>query len=85
MTTAPDPSPPPGPVLPDGRYDTLVIDAEPTAGGGLRIELTVIAGERKGDVVAVTAAGLDRDPLDVMGVPATLTVAGGRPVVAMEG
>jgi hypothetical protein len=73
-------------VLPDGVYDAFVIDAEPVAGpdAGLRLELTVIAGAHKGEVVAVTATGLDREALDVVGLPATLVVDDGAPAVTID-
>jgi hypothetical protein len=73
-----------GPVLPDGRYDAFVIDAT-VEGDTARLELTVIAGPHKGEVVAVVATGLGRDEIDLVGVPATVTVDGGAPVVAIEG
>ena len=70
-------------VLEDGTYDAFVVDA--TAGpGGLHLELTILAGEHKGDVVSITAAGLDVDELDALGMPATITVAGGEPSVSID-
>jgi hypothetical protein len=66
-------------VLDDGTYDALVVDAEATDDGGVRIEMTIVAGPAKGEVVAVTARGLPGDPLDLLGVPGTLTVEGGAP------
>jgi hypothetical protein len=71
-------------VLDDGTYDALVVDATPREGGGVSIELTVVAGPAKGEVVAVLARGLAGDPLDLLGVPATLTVAGGVPSLRLE-
>jgi hypothetical protein len=71
-------------VLPDGRYDAFVIDAE-AAADGVRLELTIVAGEHKGEVVSVSAAGLDRGEIDLMGLPATLVVEGGAPTVTMDG
>jgi hypothetical protein len=71
-------------VLDDGTYDALVVDATPRDGGGVSIELTVVAGPAKGEVVAVLARGLAGDPLDLLGVPATLTVAGGVPSLRLE-
>jgi hypothetical protein len=64
--------------LPDGTYDVLVVDA--TADGpALAIEITIISGEHKGDVVALRAQGLDVDELDLLGMPGTLHVEGGVP------
>jgi hypothetical protein len=71
-------------VLDDGTYDALVVDATPRDEGGVSIELTVVAGPAKGEVVAVLARGLAGDPLDLLGVPATLTVAGGVPSLRLE-
>ena len=71
-------------VLADGRYDALVVDATRT-GDTVHVELTIVAGEHKGEVVTVAAVGLRRDELDLLGVPATITVAGGRPELRLEG
>jgi hypothetical protein len=73
-----------GAVMPDGTYDAFVIDAN-ADGAVMHLELAVIAGDRKGDVVTVAATGLDRDELDLVGLPATITVAGGQPAVAIDG
>jgi hypothetical protein len=76
------------PVLPDGRYDAFVVDATAVSGaapGAFHLELTIIAGPHKGDMVAVAASGLHRDEVDLIGVPAMLVVAGGEPSVRLEG
>jgi hypothetical protein len=73
-----------GPVLPDGTYDAFVLDAT-RDGEVLHLELTIIAGRHKGEVLTLSATGLDRDELDLMGVPATIAVDGGRPAVTIEG
>lgn len=75
----------PGTPLPDGVFDVLVLDAdrgddEPA----VALELTIVSGEHKGAVVSVSATGVDHDPLDLLGIPATLTVEGGRPAVRLE-
>jgi hypothetical protein len=70
-------------MLDDGTYDTLVIDAE-ADGAAIALELTIVAGPHKGEVVSVRALHLDRDPLDLMGLPATLTVTSGEPAVVVE-
>jgi hypothetical protein len=74
---------PEGP-LPDGRHDALIVDAT-REGGQLSLELTIVAGAHKGDVVSLIATGIDRDELDLLGVPATIAVINGRPVVTLEG
>jgi hypothetical protein len=70
-------------MLGDGEYDALVVDATDDD-GVIALELTIIAGEHKGDVVTVRAAGLTGEPLDLLGIPATLTVRDGAPSVALE-
>jgi hypothetical protein len=77
-----------GTVIPDGTYDAFVIDAEPgMADDGrdqMHLDLTILSGEQKGNVVSVTASGLLGTAIDLMGMPATLTVAGGRPSVQID-
>ena len=64
--------------LPDGRYDVLVVDATAEANDFV-IELTILAGDHKGDVVGVRATGLDVDELELLGMPGTLHVENGVP------
>jgi hypothetical protein len=68
-------------VLPDGTYHAIVIDGERDE-DGVWLELTVIAGAHKGDVVAVRANDAMLDPIAALGLPARLVVDGGR--VSME-
>ena len=70
--------------LADGSYDALVVDATAADDGSIGVELTIVAGEAKGEVVALRAEGLAGDPLDLLGVPATITVVGGAPSVRFE-
>ena len=70
--------------LADGSYDALVVDATAADDGSIGVELTIVAGEAKGEVVALRAEGLARDPLDLLGVPATITVVDGAPSVRFE-
>ncbi len=72
-------------VLEDGSYDVVVVDAEAADGGGVAMELTVLAGAHKGELVRVTATGITRDPLDLLAIPATLVVTNGQPRVQLEG
>lgn len=75
-------------MLDDGTYDAFVVDARVEGAGTERLvhlELTIIAGERKGEVVDITARGLRGDELDLLGMPATITVAGGEPRVRIDG
>ena len=70
-------------MLPDGQYDVFVVDAT-TDGAALRVDVTILAGEHKGDVLSVRAEGLGLDELDALGMPGTLTVEGGEPSLALE-
>jgi len=71
--------------LPDGTYDAMVVDTATRDDGSVAVDLTIIAGEAKGEVVTLRAENLAGDPLDLLGVPATITVAEGRPSVRFEG
>ncbi|HET6951920.1 MAG TPA: hypothetical protein VFI47_16180 [Acidimicrobiales bacterium] len=73
------------PVLADGTYDALVVDTAPAPDGSVAVDLTIVAGPAKGEVVTLRAAGLRGDPLDLLGVPATITVSGGAPSVRFDG
>jgi hypothetical protein len=72
--------------IPDGDYDVLVVDVE--AGEGEthspRIDLVIVSGERKGEVVSVRAGGLARDTTEILGLPATLRVASGVPHLVLD-
>lgn len=70
--------------LPDGTYDAIVVDADTRPDGGARLELAVLAGEHKGRVIVVSGPAGDDDPVDLLGVPATITVDGGTPRVRLE-
>jgi hypothetical protein len=71
-------------MLPDGTYDVFVVDATTDGAGGLRLEVTILAGDQKGQVVSVRAQGLAVDELDALGLPGTLTVTAGEPGLALE-
>jgi hypothetical protein len=70
--------------LSDGRYDVVVVDATAEPDGSCRLELTLLDGPHKGDVVAVRARGLADRSLELLGIPATLVVEGGAPSVTFE-
>ncbi len=76
-------------MIPDGTYDAFVVDAERgLADDGteqMHLALTILAGEHKGDLVTVTATGLVGTEIDLLGMPATLTVAAGTPSVHIDG
>lgn len=71
-------------MLDDGTYDALVFDADDADGGGVEVELTILAGEHKGAVVSITSPDWTGDALDLLGIPATITVADGQPTVRFE-
>lgn len=71
-------------MLADGTYDALVVEATTRDDGGVSIDLTVVAGPAKGEVVTIVARWLPGDPIDLLGVPATLTVAEGAPSLRLE-
>ncbi|MDQ2679148.1 MAG: hypothetical protein M3Y51_10435 [Actinomycetota bacterium] len=68
---------------PDGDYDAFVIDVvdEPD---GQRLDLTIIAGELKGQVVSVSTAEQLGDVASLIGMPATLHVRDGSPAVTID-
>lgn len=72
--------------MPDGTYDVIVVDADEVPGhpGAVSLDLTILAGEAKGEIVSVRAAGLSTDPMMLLGLPGTLTVSGGVPSVTLE-
>ncbi|HWJ62993.1 MAG TPA: hypothetical protein VNS19_13575 [Acidimicrobiales bacterium] len=74
-------------MLEDGTYDVLVVDAEELdePPGALRVDLTILAGDAKGEVVTLTAVGLGRDALDLLAEPGTITVTDGQPHFALDG
>ena len=59
-------------------------DSDGDANAIVVVELTVLAGGHKGEVVSVRATGWSGDPLDLLGLPATITVSGGEPSVVFE-
>lgn len=73
-------------MLDDGVYDVFVVDAEAAGTGDtLRLDLTILAGEHKGEMVSMRAVGLGVDEIDALGMPGTLTVADGAPSIELEG
>ena len=79
--------------LADGTYDVIVVAATEVAGapgGGadgptvVSLDLAVLAGPAKGEIVSVRAVGLDGEPVLLLGIPGTLTVDGGVPRVELE-
>ncbi len=71
-------------MLPDGTYDVVVVDAVADGDQALHLEVTILGGDRKGDLVSVRAEGLAVAELDALGLPGTLTVRDGEPDLALE-
>jgi hypothetical protein len=73
-------------ILPDdGTYDVMVLEALPGPhNDDVHLELAFASGPRKGDVVRLRARGLGRDPLSLLGLPATLTVVDGVPTLTFD-
>lgn len=71
-------------MLEDGTYEAIVFDAAPHDEGGATVELSIIAGEHKGAVISLRAREWPGDPLELLGIPATVTVADARPSVRFE-
>ncbi len=69
----------PRPLLPDGTYHVFVVDADEDDAGQLHVSLTILTGDHKSEVLDLLATGLDRDPIDLMGMPGTLVVTDGVP------
>lgn len=70
-------------------YDGIVVDAEASldecgAPGGLRLDVAILAGPHKGEVVSVRTAGGRGDPLDLLADPVTLTVVDGSPRITFD-
>ena len=70
-------------MLDDGTYDAVVVDADAGATPGLtRLELAIASGEHKGALVTISTDEptiVGREPLDLLALPATITVVDGRP------
>jgi Mrp family chromosome partitioning ATPase len=79
-------------VIADGIYDVFIVDATPLTGDpdptsaatGWRLELTILAGDLKGEVVTLNAAGLERSEFDLIGMPGTLVVEQGKPAFQVD-
>jgi len=80
-------STPDEPLLVDGTYDVFIVDATVDDSGATRsvhLDLTVISGPSKGEVVSVAAHGLAGEEFELLGMPGTLVVADGRPEFRLD-
>ena len=71
-------------MLPDGRYDVLIVDARTDDDGTVHVDVTVTSGAHKGDVVAIRGRFPGTDELDLLAAPATLVVSEGQPTVTLD-
>ena len=65
--------------LADGTYDAMVLEASRVDDQFCALELVVTLGRHKGEVVELRMAVVDIDPLELLGLPGTIEVAGGQP------
>lgn len=71
--------------LPDGIYDVIVVDAQTTDDGDVRLELTITLGAHVGVMVALRRRHLAAphravpDATALLGLPGTLRVRDGVP------
>lgn len=74
--------------LPDGTHDALVIDVhdgtDDLGRATQRLDLTVVAGVSKGQVVTIVTGQPLGDEIALIGMPATITVHGGEPSVVID-
>ena len=76
-----------GSPIPDGEYDAFIVDAEPDPTDDSRVvsvDITITAGEHKGATYTLGASGLQGTDIDLMGMPATLTVRDGHPSLELD-
>ncbi|MEO6989644.1 MAG: hypothetical protein ABI239_13475 [Aquihabitans sp.] len=72
-------------MLEDGTYDAIVVDAnDGPSNDVVSLELAVTSGPHRGQVITINASGLNRDPIELLAVPATITVLDGKPVVQLD-
>lgn len=76
------------PTLPDGVHDAFLMDVHTDTddlGRPMqRLDLTVVAGEFKGLVVTIVTGQPLGDEIELIGMPATITVADGEPSVTID-
>jgi hypothetical protein len=70
--------------LADGRYDVFILDTEILDADTIRVELVLVSGDAKGDVVALRGPHIAPDVIALIGLPATLVVANGVPRIELE-
>jgi hypothetical protein len=68
----------------DGTYDVVVVDASDEEDDAVHLELVLVSGPSKGQVLGLTARHLRVDATSLMGLPATLRVVNGNPSLAFD-
>lgn len=71
-------------MLPDGRYDALIVDARTDDDGIVHVDVTITTGEHKGEVVAIRGQFPGVAELDLLAAPATLVVSEGEPALRLD-
>ncbi|MEY2475633.1 MAG: hypothetical protein QOG87_948 [Actinomycetota bacterium] len=73
-------------MLSDGSYDVFIVDAQEDEeiSRAMHIELAITSGARKGDVITMRAANMQRDAIALIGMPATLRVVDGEPRLTID-
>ena len=70
--------------LPDGVYDVMIVDVAAGEDQPVRVDVVITAGSHRGEVVSLRTSAMQRDPLGLMGLPASLRVSDGMPVLEMD-
>jgi hypothetical protein len=70
--------------LPDGVYDVMIVDVEAGDRQGVRVDVVITAGAHHGDVVSLRTSTMRRDPLGLLGLPASLRVSDGTPALEVD-
>src|SRR6266508_2123869 len=71
-------------MLEDGSYYAIVVDADTGGDAEIVVDLTIIGGAHKGDVVTDRAVGTDRDPVALLGLPAPLVATNSQPTFTFD-
>ena len=70
--------------LPDGMYDVMIVDVETDERQHVRIDVVITGGSHRGEVVPLRASSMQREPLDLLGLPARLAVKDGTPALKLD-
>jgi hypothetical protein len=71
--------------LAHGTYEGVVVGVDELPDDAVALEVAVTSGEHKGAVVRIRGPRARRDPLDMLGLPATLDVVAEGIRVRIEG